>query len=94
MIITFDPAKRAITLARRGIDFAIDAEKVFAGRTATWDDDRYDYGEHRLITAGYLGKRIVVMVWTPHGAARHVISMRFAHAKEVKKITALYQSLA
>jgi uncharacterized DUF497 family protein len=28
--ITFDPAKRAATLASRGLDF-VDAEKVFAG---------------------------------------------------------------
>jgi len=70
------------------------AEKVFAGRTATWDDDRRDYGERRLITAGYLGARMVVMVWTRRGAARHIISMRFAHDKEIKKVTALYKSLA
>jgi uncharacterized DUF497 family protein len=94
MAITFDPAKRATTLERRGIDFATDAKKVFAGRTATWDDDRRDYGERRLITAGYLGARMVVMVWTPRGAARHIISMRFAHDKEVKKVVALYKSLA
>ena len=30
MAISFDPAKRDMTLAERGLDFA-DAEKVFAG---------------------------------------------------------------
>ena len=92
--VSFNPTKRADTLRERGIDFAIDAERVFAGRTATWDDDRRDYGERRLITVGYLGKRMVVMVWTPRGAVRHIISMRFAHAKETKKVAALYRSLA
>jgi hypothetical protein len=33
--VTFDPIKRFVTLQERGIDFATDAEKVFAGDTAT-----------------------------------------------------------
>lgn len=53
MTITFDPAKRDLTLKHRGIDFAR-AEAVFAGLTATVVDDRYDYGETRHITAGHL----------------------------------------
>jgi uncharacterized DUF497 family protein len=34
MAITFDPVKRAKTLAERSLDFQ-DAERVFAGRTLT-----------------------------------------------------------
>jgi uncharacterized DUF497 family protein len=81
MTITFDPAKRAITLKERGLDFA-DAAKVFAGPTATWPDARFAYGEARQITAGLLGGRMVVIVWTQRGASRRVISMRYCHAKE------------
>jgi uncharacterized DUF497 family protein len=56
--ITFDPAKRAATLAHRGLDFA-DAAKVFEGEHVTWIDDRFDYGEVRQITAGLLeGRRL------------------------------------
>jgi uncharacterized DUF497 family protein len=51
--ITFDPARRDLTLAHRGLDFA-DAERVFAGDHATWVDDRFDYREIRQITAGWL----------------------------------------
>jgi uncharacterized protein len=40
--VTFDPAKRLVTLRERGIDFAIDAAKVFAGRVVTVADDRFD----------------------------------------------------
>jgi uncharacterized DUF497 family protein len=79
--ITFDPGKRALTLRHRGLDFARAAE-VFAGLTATVVDDRRDYGETRLITAGRLDGRLVAMVWTPRGEARHVISMRHCHAEE------------
>jgi hypothetical protein len=55
---------------------------MFAGLTATLVDDRRDYGEIRFITAGYLDGRLVVVVWTQRGEARHIISMRHCHAKE------------
>jgi uncharacterized DUF497 family protein len=45
--VTFDPVKRLVTLQGRGLDFATDAEKVFAGRKVTFVDDRFDYGEVR-----------------------------------------------
>ena len=84
MKITFDPAKRDLTLRYRGLDFASAAE-VFAGRHATAPDDRMDYGEDRFITIGVLAGRPVVIVWTPRGDSRRVISMRYAHAKEARR---------
>ncbi len=81
LVITFDPSKRAETLLYRGLDFA-KAGIVFAGRTVTIQDMRQDYGEDRYITAGYLAGQCVVLVWTPRGGARRIISMRKAHAKE------------
>jgi uncharacterized DUF497 family protein len=79
--ITFDPAKRDLTLHHRGLDFAR-AGEMFAGLTATVVDDRFAYGETRFITAGYIDDRVVVAVWTQRGDARHIISMRHCHAKE------------
>jgi uncharacterized DUF497 family protein len=81
MEITFDPAKRDLTLKHRGLDFAR-AGELSAGRTATIVDERFDYGETRFITAGTLDGRLVVMVWTQRGEARHIISMRHCHAEE------------
>jgi len=52
MNITFDPAKRAATLAHRGLDFA-DAARVFEGDHATWTSEQSDLGDVRLITAGW-----------------------------------------
>jgi uncharacterized protein len=52
MKTTFNPAKRDWTLAHRGLDFAVDAEKVFSGQTVTMTDERFDYGEVRRISAG------------------------------------------
>lgn len=84
MRITFDPVKRAATLQERGLDFA-DAGAVFTGREATLNDERFDYGETRRITAGFLDGRMVIVVWTPRDEARHIISMRHAHAKEQRR---------
>jgi uncharacterized DUF497 family protein len=79
--ITFDPGKRARTLRERGLDF-LDAAELFAGLIATAPDLRRDYGERRFVTAGTLAGRMVVVVWTPRGEGRHVISMRHAHEAE------------
>ena len=84
MDISFDPAKRTETLEKRGLDFA-DAGLVFMGKVATDQDVRRDYGEDRFITAGSLGDRMVILVWTPRGNARHIISMRYCHATEAEK---------
>lgn len=78
---TWDEAKRKKTIEDRGLDFA-DAAKVFAGRTITVPDDRRPYGEERNITAGWLLHRFVIVVWTPRGDDRRIISMRYGHADE------------
>lgn len=79
--ITFDKAKRAKTLAERGIDFA-DAVVVFAGATFDLPDERRNYGEVRMQTIGYLDGRMVMVVWTQRGAWRRIISMRKCNARE------------
>lgn len=81
MRVTFDPAKRDRTLQERGLDFA-DAARVFAGLTLDRVDDRKDYGETRVITVGHLRGRLVIVVWTQRGDARHVFSMRKANERE------------
>lgn len=81
MRIEFDPHKREQTLEARGLDFGRAAE-VFDGPTVTWPDERAAYGEPRFITIGLLGGRMVVVAWTPRGAARRIISMRKANERE------------
>ena len=81
MRVEFDQAKRAVTLAERGLDFA-DAINVFEGRSITFEDERRAYGESRFITIGELGERMVVIVWTLRGDSRRIISMRRANERE------------
>mgnify|MGYP001767340594 CR=1 FL=1 len=80
-----DPAKRARTLAERGLDF-FDAVFVFAGRAVTLEDIRRDYGESRFQTYGLLRGRWVQVVWTPRGDIHHVISMRHCHEREIRRL--------
>ncbi|WP_439115055.1 BrnT family toxin [Hydrogenophaga sp.] len=81
MKIEFDEAKRGKTLLERGLDFA-HAEAVFEGLHFTAQDTRVSYEEDRFITVGWLDARLVVLVWTPRGAARRIISMRKANDRE------------
>ncbi len=84
MDVTYDPAKRAATLAHRGLDFA-EAGRLFEGKHATLRDDREDYGEERFLTAAQIAGRLVVVVWTPRDGTRRIISMRYAHEREAKR---------
>ncbi|MCL7928675.1 BrnT family toxin [Halomonas llamarensis] len=79
--IEYDLRKQQATLAHRGLDFH-DAPNVFAGKTLAMIDDRQNYGEERIITVGTLLERIVVIVWTPRGEKRRIISMRYANERE------------
>ena len=81
MRITYDPAKRAETLRERGLDFE-EAAEVFAGVVIDIPDERFEYGEARVLTVGHLRGRMVVVVWTARGDTRQVISMRKASARE------------
>lgn len=81
MEIEYDPGKRETTLAHRGLDFA-DAAAIFAGRHISRVDDRFDYGETRVITVGFIGARMVVTVWTERGDKRRIISIRKANDDE------------
>jgi uncharacterized DUF497 family protein len=81
MEITYDASKRTVTLADRGVDFE-SAIEIFAGKTWNVPDERRDYGEVRILTVGHLHGRMMIVIWTPRGSARHIISMRKANARE------------
>ena len=85
MRITFDHAKRDRSLQERGLDFRR-AKEVFDGPHLTRADERKDYGESRFISAGKLNDRIVIIVWTPRGKARRIISMRKANERQIKRL--------
>ena len=81
MRFIWDESKRQANLNKHGVDFT-DAERVFAGPTFTFEDDREDYGEQRWVTLGLLGVQVVVIVHTETEEEIRVISMREADNNE------------
>ena len=69
MRFEWDEAKRKSNLKTHGLDFA-DAELVFSGLTASYEDDRFRYNEQRFVTLGLLRGVPVSIV---HTEAQHVI---------------------
>ena len=85
MEIGFDPAKRARTVAERGLDFA-DAARVFDGVAPTQEDDRFADPEPRYQTYGLMHERQVPVVWMPTDSGIRVIAMRNCHDTESRRI--------
>ena len=81
MRYTWDEAKRRANLKRHGLDF-VDAPRVFAGLTFTYEDDRLAYREQRFVTLGLLGTRPVSVVHTETAHEIHIISFREATRRE------------
>lgn len=82
MKIVWHEEKRQVNLNKHGLDFA-QANKVFAGATFTFEDNRFDYGEQRFVTIGLLDD-IVVIVHTETAEEIRIISMRRASKHEQK----------
>lgn len=90
MRVTFDPVKRAKTLADRGLDFE-DAAVIFSGTTVEIEDTRRNYGEPRIICYGLLAGRLVVVGYTPRGTTRHIFSMRKANDREKARLAPYFE---
>ena len=81
MNFTWDEPKRQANLKKHGLDFA-DAEKVFSGPMALFEDQREDYGEQRMIGIGQLEYLVVLIVHVETDEQIRVISMRKADSDE------------
>ncbi|MGH8157493.1 MAG: BrnT family toxin [Rhodanobacter sp.] len=84
MEISYDPTKSERNIAERGLSFerAVDFDWLTA-RVA--EDVRRPYGERRFQALGLIDGRVHMLVFTPRGAAVHVISLRKANKREVKQ---------
>lgn len=81
MRFTWHESKRRSNLARHSLDFA-DAARVFDGPMVLVEDQRYDYGEQRMIGIGLLGALVVLVVHVESDQTVHIISMRKADTDE------------
>jgi len=86
--VTFDPAKDAANLAKHGVSLA-DAAGFEWGGAVVWTDERQDYDEARRLALGYIGLRIMALVFVDrpadHPTERRIISLRRANSREVKR---------
>ncbi|PLZ02884.1 hypothetical protein CY652_08155 [Burkholderia sp. WAC0059] len=84
MDITFDPAKDVTNVAKHGVSLSlameIDWPEVWCGV-----DDRKDYGELREIGYALISTRLFCVVFTQRSESFHVISLRKANPREVKR---------
>ena len=78
----FDPAKEAVNLAKHGISLA---RWVDLSVLAIIRDERFDYGEPRFRAYGHIDGTAYCLVFTVRGERYRPISLRRAHAKEMKR---------
>jgi uncharacterized DUF497 family protein len=81
--ITFDPTKNERNIRERGLSFERVAEFDFE-TAVRFEDTRRDYGEQRLLAAGYLGCRLHILCFTVTATGIRVISFRRANAREAR----------
>jgi len=84
MDISFDPAKNARNVAVHGVSLAQAADFGWHEALIT-EDTRRDYGERRFQAIGLIGMRVYVLVHTPREGRVHVISLRKANKREVRR---------
>lgn len=88
MNLTFDPAKDAANRAKHGFSL-LDAASFEWGTAVVWPDQRRDYDEPRMVAFGYIGLRIMAVVFVDRPPEqpieRRIISLRKANSREVKR---------
>ena len=81
MDVSYDPAKNEANVRKHGVSF--EQVRAFDFHTALIDlDDRYDYGEDRMIALGFIGEGLYVLVFVETATGIRVISLRPATPRE------------
>lgn len=83
MRIEFDPAKDAGKQAKHGLSLSV-AEELDWDAALVWVDDRYEYGELRMIALAPKTETLYYVAFVERGEARRIISLRRANRREVK----------
>ena len=82
--IGFDSAKNATNITSRGLSFEL-VEQMEWATALIQEDTRKAYGERRFQVLGFIGERLHALVFTPREGKVHVISLRKANSREVKR---------
>lgn len=84
MRIEFDSTKDAANLAKHGVSLALAAELDWEA-ALVWVDDRFAYGELRMIALAPKTSILYYVAYVERGEARRPISLRRANRREVKR---------
>jgi uncharacterized DUF497 family protein len=77
----WDPKKNSANIRKHGIDFQ-DAISIFDGPYIEGSDNRFDYGEDRMIAYGSMSSHVVAVVFTWRTNKRRILSARKATRSE------------
>jgi len=83
MRIEFDPAKDLANQTKHGISLSV-ADELDWEAALVWIDDRFEYGETRMIALAAKTEILYYVAFVDRGEARRVISLRRANRREVK----------
>ncbi|RUQ31721.1 MAG: BrnT family toxin [Candidatus Competibacteraceae bacterium] len=75
MRIEFDPVKDAGNQAKHGVSLSL-AEELDWDAALVWVDDRYEYGELRMIALAPKTEILYYVAFVERGEARRIISLR------------------
>lgn len=89
MRIEFDPAKDASNQEKHGLSLAL-AAALDWDEALVWVDDRYEYGELRMIALAPDTGVLYYVAFVDRGDARRIISLRKANRREVKHYVQAY----
>ena len=83
MRIEFDPAKNIANLEKHGVSLAVAGELDWDD-ALVWVDDRFEYGELRMIALAPKTATLYYVAFVERGSVRRIISLRRANRREVK----------
>jgi uncharacterized DUF497 family protein len=83
MHIEFDSAKDVANQTKHGVSLSV-AGELDREAALVWIDDRFEYGEMRMIGLAPKTEILYYVAFVDRGEARRVISLRRANRREVK----------
>lgn len=83
MRIEFDPVKDSVNRGKHGVSLAL-AEELDWDAALVWVDDRFEYGELRMIALAPKTEILYYVAFVDRGELLRIISLRRATRREVK----------
>ena len=83
MYIEFDPAKDLANQTKHAVSLSVAGELDWEA-ALVWIDDRFEYGETRMIALAPKTEILYYVAFADRGEVRRIISLRRANRREVK----------